>query len=154
MKVTTDACLFGAWATNEMQGLNLAHILDMGTGTGLLALMVAQKTHASIDAVEIDPAAAEEAEENIKKSPWLDRIRLMQQDIRTFVPGKLYDVIICNPPFYENELASENVKKNLAHHNTEWSLREVFDNIYRLLNAKGTFFLLLTENFICRKTQF
>jgi len=144
MKVTTDACLFGAWAAK-----NIAHntkgnnILDIGTGTGLLSLMIAQQVNAQIDAIEIDKAAAEQAKENTANSPWKDRIHILHGDARVFDFNKQYDNIISNPPFYENELTSGNMLKNTAHHDAGLLISELLGIISRQLKDDGRFFLLL-----------
>jgi tRNA1Val (adenine37-N6)-methyltransferase len=145
MKVTTDACLFGAWCAYEIQNVKFkkGNFLDIGTGTGLLSLMVAQKSNAIIDAVEIDTDAAEQAAENIGSSPWKENINVIKQDIVSFNPQKKYDCIISNPPFYENELASQKQEKNLAHHSSHLSLSQLLNTIKNLLNDDGAFFLLL-----------
>ncbi len=106
MKVCTDACLFGAWATSDPQVMNAPKILDIGAGTGLLSLLIAQANNkAIITAVEIESAAATEATSNFKLSPWPDQLNLVHDDIRNFSnhANNLYDVIITNPPFYEGD---------------------------------------------------
>ena len=145
MKVTTDGCLFGAWVADQMQNGKgkIGKMLDIGTGTGLLALMIAQKNDVAIDAIEIDKAAAEEAKENIENSPWKDRITVHHQDLLKFQTQQQFDVIVCNPPFYENEWTSDNARKNTAHHSQELSLKEVLNSIKDHLSGSGTFYLLL-----------
>jgi tRNA1Val (adenine37-N6)-methyltransferase len=144
MKVTTDSCFFGAWAATEMQNekLKIENVLDIGTGTGLLSLMMAQKNEVEIDAVEIDKDAAQQAKENIESSAWKNRIHILNEDIRFFQPAKKYDCIISNPPFYENELASETQKKNLAHHSEQLTIEEVLKFIKVHLKKGGFFFLM------------
>lgn len=143
MKVTTDACLFGAWAAEDLKNDHAQGILlDIGTGTGLLSLMVAQKNNLQIDAVEINPAAAKEAEGNIIDSPFKESIYVHQMDIALFEKSN-YDYIICNPPFYENELISLSADKNIAHHSHQLKWKELFQIIYKKLNPKGYFYLLL-----------
>jgi len=165
MKVTTDACLFGAWAaervrsreygvqspeygvlsqasiTDRMEG-GVEKVLDIGTGTGLLSLMIAQKKNTLIDAIEIDKDAFEQAGENIKGSPWKDNINIYHADAKQFLSPSKYDVIISNPPFYENELKSGDVKKNIAHH-AGLTLQQLFTTIRKNLSTGGKFFLLL-----------
>src|SRR5687768_15546532 len=99
MKVCTDSCVLGAWADVE----KAEQILDIGTGTGLLSLMVAQRSEANITAVEIDSAAAAQASENIAESPWKNRISLVHKSLQEFgnENQQQFDVIICNPPFFQ-----------------------------------------------------
>jgi tRNA1Val (adenine37-N6)-methyltransferase len=145
MKVTTDACLFGAWCADEIQNskLKISNLLDIGAGTGLLSLMIAQKNNVKIDALEIDREAAQQASENIDSSPWKENINVIRQDILSFHPEKKYDCIISNPPFYEKELVSQNQEKNLAHHSSHLNLLQLLITIKNLLNEEGCFFLLL-----------
>jgi tRNA1Val (adenine37-N6)-methyltransferase len=145
MKVTTDACLFGAWIAEIINNGQFAkeNALEIGAGTGLLSLMVVQKNHITIDAVEIDAAAAEQAAENLAASEWKEKIRIHHSDILQFDPKKKYDCIISNPPFYEKEIESADNKKNLAHHGHGLKLDELFATISNFLNKDGTFFLLL-----------
>ena len=147
MKVTTDACLFGAWVASEMKNRNWEmeneFVLDIGTGTGLLSLMIAQKYHGRITAVEIDAGAVEQAKENIAASPWKERIVVHHADIRKSQPGSKYDVIVSNPPFYENELQSPDNKINLARHGQELSFVDLVAAILRHLSPTGIFYLLL-----------
>src|SRR5690349_20415880 len=90
MKVTTDACLFGAYVAEKITNLKMGFrdtsisILDFGTGTGLLSMMIAQKVFCTIDAVEIDPAASQQAKDNVDASPWQHRIQIINQDILKF----------------------------------------------------------------------
>jgi tRNA1Val (adenine37-N6)-methyltransferase len=143
MKVCTDACLFGALVADELQHHTIFDILDIGTGTGLLSLMIAQKNNAVIDAVEIDKQAYEQAEENIQQSNYKESITAFHCSINNFFPDHQYDFIISNPPFFEDDLLSDNKKKNAAKHNTTLTLKEVLNNIERLLNADGLFAILL-----------
>lgn len=145
MKVTTDGCLFGAWVAAEIEKLQNkpASILDIGTGTGLLSLMLAQKTNASIDAIEIDKDAAEQAVANSEASPFATNIHIINGDATLFHFTQQYDMIISNPPFYEKELKGNDLKKNLAHHNEGLLLPRLLDLIKKNLNPSGSFFLLL-----------
>lgn len=144
MKVTTDSCFFGAWAAEEIRSeeLKIKNVLDIGTGTGLLSLMIAQKNDVEIDAVEIDREASQQAKENVEASPWKERIHIFNEDIRSFQPAKKYDCIISNPPFYENELASEVQTKNIAHHSEQLTIAEVLRIIKAHLSEDGIFFLM------------
>lgn len=146
MKVTTDACLFGALVANEIrkQSIGKKNILDIGSGTGLLALMVAQQDPgALIDAIEIDKDAYEQARGNAEASRWKDRICLFHGDVKTYpFPGR-YDVIISNPPFYEKELKGDDSSRNKAHHDEGLLLKDLLAVIRKNLNPDGKFFLLL-----------
>ncbi len=150
MKVTTDGCLFGAWITEQVRSMKSDvrggpddQLLDIGTGTGLLSLMVAQKTTALIDAIEIDNDAFEQAKENAANSPWSERINVIHANVKEFPFSKQYDVIFSNPPFYENELKSGNSKKNRAHHDESLLLDELLCIIKNNLQPGGRFFLVL-----------
>jgi len=146
MKVTTDACLFGAWIAEEVksQKLKVKSVLDIGAGTGLLSLMVAQKnSEMKIDAIEIDNEAAEQAKTNIESSPWKEQINILQDDIKGFSFEKDFDLIISNPPFYENEIRSATDSKNVAHHSENLTLKELLVIIKDNLSKTGSFFLLL-----------
>jgi tRNA1Val (adenine37-N6)-methyltransferase len=146
MKVCTDACLFGAWVTDLMRtnALPVKNILDIGTGTGLLSLMLAQELEpASVDAVEIDEAAANQASDNIDNSPWSHHIQVIRNDIRSVHLGRLYDLVISNPPFYENDLKSEDAQRNLALHGDALSLPELLSSVKAYLAPGGSFAVLL-----------
>lgn len=149
MKVTTDACLFGAWvASNLKPGTKsqepvASNLLDIGTGTGLLALMLAQEVNCPIDAIEIDKDAFEQASGNVAASPWADRIKVIHADAKEFEFLHAYDVIMSNPPFYEKELKGDDHKKNMAHHNAGLLLPELLKIIKENLSPPGHFFLLL-----------
>ncbi|MGG9964497.1 tRNA1(Val) (adenine(37)-N6)-methyltransferase [Ferruginibacter sp. SUN106] len=146
MKVCTDACLFGAYIADELQtGVRSAvkNILDIGTGTGLLSLMLAQKTNVEIDTVEIDTAAYLQAKENIEQSLWKEKVTIYNNNIRQFESHKKYDCIISNPPFFENDLISDDKKKNAAKHDSTLTLQELLTHTERLLSAEGFFALLL-----------
>jgi tRNA1Val (adenine37-N6)-methyltransferase len=143
MKVTTDACLFGAWCAYELSKMKTenAAALDIGTGTGLLSLMIAQQVPLIIDAVEIDEGAAGQAAENIASSPFGERVRVVHSDVlqRT----KKYEYIIANPPFYEDELHSGNAQKDTAHHSTKLTLEQLLPFMETYLETNGKAFLLL-----------
>jgi tRNA1Val (adenine37-N6)-methyltransferase len=142
MKVCTDSCLFGAWMPLKNEG----RFLDIGTGTGLLALMAAQRSNALVDAIELQYEAAVEASENVKSSPWSDRIHVFQGNILDShqpVLQNRYDVIFCNPPFYENHmLPPENNYAN-AHHQETLPLNDLLKAISILLKNDGIASLLL-----------
>ena len=122
----------------------MMNVLDIGTGTGLLSLMYAQKNNtAIIDAVEIEQGTAEQAEENFRNSPWKDRLQLINADIQDLAAAKKYDLVICNPPFFENDLLSIEENKNIAMHDTGLSLAQLIVVIKSHMNADGSFAVLL-----------
>jgi tRNA1Val (adenine37-N6)-methyltransferase len=145
MKVTTDACLFGAWCAQELsqQQPPAKTVLDIGTGTGLLALMVLQKHTAIIDAVEIDAHAAAQASENIAASPWHKTITVHRADILTMLILQSYDAVISNPPFYQNDWQSPDSRRNTAHHSRQLTWTALIPCVKKALHATGSFFLLL-----------
>ena len=152
MKVCTDACLFGAFAAERIQRalcgtkLKTQNVLDIGSGTGLLSLMFAQKNNnAIIDAVEIDDAAANQARENFNNSVWKEILNTHHDTIQHFAlsVNKKYDIIICNPPFYPNDLKSLNKQRNTALHSDEHCLEELISIVDALLKDDGSFFVLL-----------
>tara|TARA_R110001599_G_scaffold286959_1_gene489453 strand:- start:687 stop:1406 length:720 start_codon:yes stop_codon:yes gene_type:complete len=135
MKVTTEGCLFGT--------LNLVpasflpqRILDIGTGTGLLALMKAQQTEAKIDGIEIDETAFQQAKVNFENSPWSNHLSAIHVDLLEFQPKHLYDQIICNPPFFQDNQLGNNRQKNKAIHNSSLSFDDLVTGISRLLNPE------------------
>lgn len=146
MKVTTDACLFGAWVSEELKekaGMKQT-ILDIGAGTGVLSLMLAQKhTDCTIKAIEIDKEAATQATENFLDSPWSTQIELIYADAKEYTTTDQADVIISNPPFYEEELRSPNSSKNRAHHDEGLVLGDLIAIIKKHLCPQGSFFVLL-----------
>ncbi len=154
MKVTTDSCLFGSWCAEEIKNASNEEetktILDIGAGSGLLSFMIAQKNNCFIDAMEIDKAAAQQAKENVAASAWNDRIYVHQINALEYLYLQLYDVIISNPPFYENELESPDNKKNTAHHGEGLKLSQLMALIKKQLVNGGSFYLLLPYK---RKTE-
>lgn len=152
MKVCTDACLFGAVIAGNEQ--LVANCLDIGTGTGLLSLMFAQKnSSAIIDAVEINTDAAEQSIENITASPWAERIHIYNEDILTFNPGKQYDCIFSNPPFFEDDLRSPDDAKNNAKHNTSLTLSGLIHFADIHLTKDGHFAVLLPYHRVDQFTE-
>jgi len=143
MKVCTDACILGAWTAKKIEYSSINNILDIGSGTGLLSLMLAQKTTAAIDAVEIDESAATQAAENIAGSLWANRIKVVHASIKDFNPAVKYDLIICNPPFYEDDLRSADETKNAAKHDTALKLNELIFCIKENLADTGIATILL-----------
>jgi len=146
MKVTTDACLFGAWIAEEIKNEKIVinNCLDIGAGTGLLSLMLAQKNpEIEIDTIEIDKDTAEQAKMNVGSSPWKEQINIVQGDVKGISFEKEFDLIISNPPFYEKEIRSATESKNVAHHSENLTLKELLVIIKDNLSKTGSFFLLL-----------
>jgi tRNA1Val (adenine37-N6)-methyltransferase len=144
MKVTTDSCVFGAWVAGDMarEERKITTALDIGSGTGLLSLMIAQKNEVDIHAVEIDKEASLQSQENMAASPWKDRIQVVNEDVRLFRSVNKFECIVSNPPFYENELTSERKTKNIAHHSEELTLPELLKAIKMNLEEGGLFYLM------------
>lgn len=141
-KVTTDACILGAY----VKSLNPGSIIDIGTGTGVIALMLAQKfMDAKIDAVEIDSLSAMQAQENVDSSPWVERISVINDNIQHFsdYSKKKYSLIVCNPPYYEDFLKSKDQRNNLTKHNIRISIKELAKSINDLLVDYGQFYTIL-----------
>ncbi|GAB3884338.1 methyltransferase [Spirosoma agri] len=150
MKVCTDACVLGAYADVANAGFTATtepgmRILDIGTGTGLLALMAVQRNpHALVDAVEVDDAAFEQAVDNVAASPFAARIRVVHQRIQDFTStGVLYDRILTNPPFYTNHLRSPDSALNRALHTDDLPFLELVEAVNRLLKPEGQWWVLL-----------
>lgn len=145
LKVSTDSCLFGAWAINEINHLNnpVESILDIGAGTGLLMLMLAQKSKAMIDGIEIHDPSYQQALSNIADSLWSQQIRLFAGDVTSFSFSKKYDFIISNPPFYEKDLKSSSGKRNLSMHDEGLTFADLFTVADKLLKDEGMFAVLL-----------
>lgn len=145
MKVCTDSCLFGAWIAEKIETTIIQpnEILDIGSGTGLLSLMIAQKSNAKIDAVEIDEDSFSQMEENFIDSPWNNRLHAFHADIKNRRSETKYDLIISNPPFFENDLKSKMESKNLAKHHDGLTLLELVQCIKENLSSNGNFAVLL-----------
>ncbi len=144
MKVTTDGCLFGAMLPTlpgEGKGFK---VIDIGTGTGLLSLMFAQKNpEASITAVELDPGSAAEAARNFDSVSLGKFIQPIATDILQFNPPHLFDLIITNPPFYEKQLTAPDAAKNRAHHDESLTLDGLLQSLDRLMTPEGSAWILL-----------
>lgn len=143
MKVCTDACLFGAWVANKFEANQPPKILDIGTGTGLLTLMQAQKLSGTIDAVEIDENAYAQATDNISDSQWKERIKTIHADVKRHQFEHTYDLIIANPPFYENNLRSPEVISNMARHDETLTLKILLSVVIMNLLIEGSFAILI-----------
>jgi tRNA1Val (adenine37-N6)-methyltransferase len=140
-KVSTDACIFGAWTARCAQPGG--PVLDIGAGTGLLMLMLAQKHPVAIHGIEIEPDCFQQSKENISKSKWHDRLEVFEGDAKNMdVPGP-YGLVLSNPPFYENQLASPDQRKNMAWHSSKLSLGDLFTTAGGLLDNGGEFAVIV-----------
>jgi tRNA1Val (adenine37-N6)-methyltransferase len=140
-KVTTDSVLLGAWADLEGNG----KVLDIGTGTGLLALMAAQRCSSLITAIEPDMESFLQAEYNISASPWADRISLLNCSLQDYVPiaaGK-FDVIISNPPYFTGSLHNPDPRKAMARHTATMPAESLVNTTLFLLSEGGRLNLVL-----------
>lgn len=140
MKVGTDGTLLGAWASGGQ------HILDVGTGTGLIALMMAQRfVEADVTAIDIDPQACKQAAENVKASPFAERItvhNLSLQDFAAATAQRLpysFDAIVCNPPFFSDSLVSPDFGRTIARHARALTYDELCHHAWNLLADNGEF---------------
>lgn len=143
MKIGTDSVLLGCLCEAD----HAKHVLDIGSGTGILALMMAQRSAALIDAVEIDEAAATEATENIALSPWAERITLHHQSILEYAEGCLrrYDCIITNPPYYQTGKSHQITSKTrtVARHTSSLGFADLARVFVKLLSPHGKAWLIL-----------
>lgn len=141
MKVGSDGVLLGAWANTS----GAARILDVGTGSGLIALMLAQRSEAKIHAIDIDVDAVMQAQINCDASPWSARFVLQQTDFAAFTVdhGLTFDLIVSNPPFFNNSLKNPNALRTLARHTDSLSHANLIDNAMRLLSNVGRIAIIL-----------
>jgi tRNA1Val (adenine37-N6)-methyltransferase len=141
MKVGVDSVILGAWVK-----LNDADtILDVGTGTGLLALMVAQRSDSIITAIEIDDLAFREATSNILVSPWQDKIRVIHSSFQDFAEKYTtkFDHIVSNPPYFENSSQPEDQRRKNARHNDELPFSDFVSGSLKLLSERGKLSVIL-----------
>ena len=143
MKIGTDGVLLGAWTPIEN---NPFSILDIGTGTGIIALMLAQRSSANqIDALEIDEDAFEQATDNFENSPWSDRLFCFHAGLDEFVeePEDEYDLIVSNPPFYSEDYKSNNDQRNLARFQDAMPFEDLIEAAALLLSENGIFSVII-----------
>ncbi len=146
MKIGTDGVLLGAWTPIEN---NPKSVLDIGTGTGIIALMLAQRSEAEqIDALEIDESAYEQAVENFENSPWGDRLFCFHAGLDEFVddPEDEYDLIVSNPPFFSEDYRSENEQRDLARFQEAMPFEELVEAADLLLSENGIFSVIIPFN--------
>jgi tRNA1Val (adenine37-N6)-methyltransferase len=144
MKVGIDGVLLGAWASIE----NADHILDIGTGTGLVALMIAQRSLAKVTGIDIDRDAVFQANENIEKSPWPARVDVQESSLQKFAAtsGLFFDLIVSNPPYFVNSLKAPSDSRTAARHTDSLTHEELIENAIRLLNPAGRICIILPIN--------
>lgn len=152
MKVGTDGVLLGAWAriTPEHR-----RVLDVGAGTGLIALMAAQRSEAwgaEIVGVEIDAPSAEDARENFARSEWAERLSLVECAAQEFCPEGKFDHILSNPPYFVDSLTSPDASRTTARHTTSLSFEELARAAARLLTAEGVLSLVLPYDAVADMT--
>lgn len=152
MKVGTDGVLLGAWCDVE----NATNVLDVGTGSGLIALMVAQRNDsARITAIDIEQLAVEEANENFQNSPWTDRLHAELADFVTFATttGQRFDLIVSNPPFFADSLKSPNANRSTARHTDQLPFSKLISGAAAMLAPNGIICLITpadSENYIAK----
>lgn len=140
MKINTDGVLLAAVAEH----MHPTHILDIGTGTGVIALMMAQRfPDAAVDAVEIDAFSAQTAGLNFNNSPFAERLSIYHSDILNFSPETEYDLIVSNPPYFVNDLKSELLQKQIARHADEDFFGKLLRKVSGLLSGSGLFWFIL-----------
>lgn len=142
MKVGTDGVLLGAWCPIG----NAQHILDIGTGSGLIALMLAQRCEAQIVGVELDTEAALQAKENVLSSPFASRVKIVNSDIRDYTPSQLFDIVVSNPPFFTEGVIPPNQQRLQARHSQSLPYETLIDATYALLNPGGIFCVILPSD--------
>jgi tRNA1Val (adenine37-N6)-methyltransferase len=156
MKVGTDGVLLGSWASvNETNS-----ILDIGTGTGLIALMLAQRSNATINAIEINKEAFNQSYENISNSKWNSRIKVHNCSFQDFYKTQInkFDLIVSNPPYFKNSLKPKENDRVQARHNIDLSSDELLLGVKKLLNENGCFCIILpaleNDSFILEAEQY
>ena len=157
MKVGTDGVLLGVWAAFGMEAARVRSILDIGTGTGLIALMMAQRfSNAKVTAIDIDKEAAEQAKENIQASPFSHNINVLHKSLQEYIhynkeneESVKFDVVVCNPPFYDNSLTCPDPRRTTARHNSTLPFSTLMKGAKTLLADQGCFSLVIPSE--CRQ---
>ena len=142
-RVGTDGVLLGAWARVE----DAKRIMDIGTGSGLVALMAAQRSPlAKVLGIDVDTESVRQARENVSKSPFADRVEILEVDVRGFRSDELYDCILCNPPFFTEDTLSPDASRARARHAELLRFSELTEAVARLLSQDGWFHVILPVN--------
>lgn len=143
MKVNTDGILLGAWCELPAQG----NVLDIGTGSGLIALMLAQRNPAlTICGIEIDEASAQQAKGNFSASPFSSQLALVQQDLNDYQPQARFSLIVSNPPYFDNDLLSDDARRRQARHHQSLNFEQLFDFAVAHLTEEGCLALVLPDS--------
>ncbi|MBI3500206.1 MAG: methyltransferase [Bacteroidetes bacterium] len=138
MKISTDSVLIGAWVDSG----KAKKILDIGTGTGVISLMLAQRSSAQIDAIDIDANSCKQAEINFSQSKWKERLQAHHSSLQEFFPKEKYDIIVSNPPYFPCPLSHEKKEGAQARFRHKLSFVELAENVLRLLASKGSFYVI------------
>ncbi len=140
MKVGTDGVLLGSWAKAK----NAQKVLDIGTGTGLIALMLAQRfQNAQVMAIELDDNSSQQAAENFQNAPWSTRLSVEHVSLQNFHPPSTFDLIVSNPPYFENNLKANNRQRRQARHTDTLSFETLIKFSAKLLSDKGSLAIIL-----------
>ncbi len=152
MKVGTDGVILGAWTNVD----NTLEILDVGTGTGLIAIMLAQRSKANIDAVEVDENAFSQSGENIQGCPWPERIHLIKSSFQEYscVCGKAYDLIVSNPPYFKNQYRPSEKSRATARHDDSLSLMDLVFHADIILKPDGIISVIIPAESIDGYNEF
>ena len=142
MKVGTDGCLLGGWFDCSQS----RNILDVGSGSGLIAIMAAQRCNATVTGVEIDSDAAIQATENVNNSPWSDRIRIINEDLLSYTTAERFDTIVSNPPYFVNSLKCDNDARTTARHSDTLSNNDFFRKCKELLTEEGKISIIIPSD--------
>jgi len=142
MKVGTDAVLLGAWMTVP-ESCNA--ILDIGSGCGVISFMLAQRTNAQITGIDVDEKSVKEAQINAENFVWKDQVQFIHENVQDFVQKttQKFDVIVSNPPFFENSLKSPETGRNISRHNDTLPLETLISTVNMLLSDNGRFGVIL-----------
>ncbi len=141
MKVGTDGVLLGAWCTVG----SALRMLDIGTGCGVIALMLAQRSRpeAVVEAIELNGEDAAQAEENVRQSPWPTKVKVIHRRVQDHQSAEPYDLIVCNPPYFSRSLLPPAGSRAIARHDETLSRVDLIKAVHRLLHPNGTFNLIL-----------
>lgn len=144
MRVNTDAVLLGAWVATD----KCRTILDIGTGSGVIALMLAQKSEARITAIDIDKASAEQAAENVSQSPYSDRVQVKHCSLQDFVKtnDQQFSLVVTNPPYFLDSFKNSSDARAIARHADALSFDDLIAGVKKVLHDRGKFCVILPKN--------